>query len=239
MVRSRLDKDYLAFRRGEEFPLLLQAGRLARAYDVHFVLVDPETKQTVRQWIEKVPPGEVLFEKTLSIPTDREGAFDLRVTDAEGKAMDRTVQFLVVDTQTPPKCPPKLEKELVQQIDCARQPPDYAHQRHASGASAAGRLSRVGDARPLWTAASGRLVRLHLEASLDPRPVPRPDRLSGRRSADLHDRARGTAGQPLRAHGRRRLGRRVFAIGTVAAPRVVLLSARATAAADLSELVSG
>jgi hypothetical protein len=40
--------------------------------------------------------------------------------------MDRTTQFFVVDTKTPPKFPAKLEKELVQEIDCARQPPDYA-----------------------------------------------------------------------------------------------------------------
>ena len=68
-------------------------------------MVDPETKQTVWQGIEKVPAGEGLFERTPAIPTNREGVFDLHVADAQGRAMDRTVQFVVIDTQTPPRYP--------------------------------------------------------------------------------------------------------------------------------------
>jgi len=126
MVRLTPKKDYLVFRRGEEFSLGLQAGRMAAAYDIHLALVDPESKQTVWQEKAQVPAGEGLFERSLRISTDREGTFDLKVSDAEGRAMDRTVQFVVIDTKTPLKRPAKLEKELVQEIDCARQPPDYA-----------------------------------------------------------------------------------------------------------------
>ncbi len=217
MVRLTPKKDYLVFRRGEEFSLRLQAGRLPAPYDIHLALVDPETKQTVAkqtvwQTVENVPAGEGLIEKSINISTDREGTFDLHVTDARGRAMDRTVQFVVVDTQTPPHYPPKLEKELVQEIDCCTAAARLCHRGHPRGARVVRRLSRVGHARPLWTAASGRLVRLHLETALDPRRVSGSDRLSGRRPANLHDRADRARGQPLRADGRRGVGRRLFAL---------------------------
>ena len=125
MVRLAPKKDYMVFRRGEEFPLQLQAGRLAATYDIHLSLVDPETKQTVRQWTVQVPAGKGLLEISVTVATDRAGVFDLHVRDAAGRPMDRTVQFVVIDTQTPLDYPAKLEKQLVQEIDCARQKPDY------------------------------------------------------------------------------------------------------------------
>ena len=73
MVRLTPKKDYMVFRRGEDFPLQLQAGRLAAAYDIHLALVDPETKQTARQWTVQVPAGEGLLETSLTVATDRAG----------------------------------------------------------------------------------------------------------------------------------------------------------------------
>jgi hypothetical protein len=126
MIRLTPKKDYMVFRRGEDFPLQLQAGRLAAAYDIHFTLEDPETNRTARQWTVRVPAGEGLFETSLVVATDQAGVFDLHVRSVEGRPIDRTVQFVVIDTRAPLDCPAKLEKELVQDIDCAGQEPDYA-----------------------------------------------------------------------------------------------------------------
>jgi hypothetical protein len=126
MVRLSPKSNHLVFRRGEKFPLELQTGRLATAYDVCLSLVDPETGQTTRQWSVRIPAGEGLFQASLAVATDRAGVFDLHVRDQQGRPMDRTVQFVVIDTQTPVNYPKKLEKELVQEIDCAKQEPDYA-----------------------------------------------------------------------------------------------------------------
>ena len=94
MVRLAPKKDYMVFRRGEEFPLQLQAGRLAAAYDIHLALVDPETNRTARQWTVPVPAGEGLLETALDVATDRAGVFDLHVRDAAGAAdgSDRAVR---------------------------------------------------------------------------------------------------------------------------------------------------
>jgi hypothetical protein len=126
MVRLTPNKDYMVFRRGEQLCFRLQAGRLPAAYDIRLELRDPETGHTTWRGSETVPAGTGPFETALSIPTGRAGVFDLHVSDAQGRAMDRTVQFVVIDTQTPPKHPAELKKELVQEIDCTRQPPDYA-----------------------------------------------------------------------------------------------------------------
>ena len=119
MVRLVPRKDYMVFRRGEPFPMQLQAGRLATAYDIHLALVDPETNRTARQWTVAVPAGEGMLDTAIGIPTDEAGVFDLHVRDAAGRPMDRSVQFVVIDTQPHPACegPKELKKELVQEID--------------------------------------------------------------------------------------------------------------------------
>jgi sugar lactone lactonase YvrE len=128
MVRLAPIQDCMVFRRGERFTLQLQAGRQAAAYDIHLTLADPETDRTARQWTVPVPAGEGLLSTTIDVATDRAGVFDLHVRDAAGRPMDRTVQFVVIDTRPAPAAdlPAKLNKRLVQEIDCARQEPDYS-----------------------------------------------------------------------------------------------------------------
>ena len=128
MVRLAPKKDFMVIRRGEQFPMQLQACRRAAAYDIHLALVDPETDRAARQWTVPVPAGEGLLSTTIDIATDCAGVFDLHIRDAAGRPMDRTVQFVVIDTRTSPVShrPAKLNKKLVQEIDCAGQEPDYS-----------------------------------------------------------------------------------------------------------------
>lgn len=125
MVRLVPQKDWLAFRLGESFPVKLVAGRQPKPCTLTLTLTDSLTGQQPRVLKADVPAGEGVYETTLTIPTDREGVFDLTVTDAEGRIVDRVLQFLVVYTRSRPQPPKELQKELIATIDCARQAPDY------------------------------------------------------------------------------------------------------------------
>ena len=125
-VRVRLGTDRLCFRQGEAFPVRLTAGKEAQEYALSLKLTAAETGAPVTTVQRRVPAGEGVFEKEVALPTDREGAFDVTVTDAQGRPVDRVIQYLVVDTAHRPEAPATLGKELVQEIDCAHQQPDYA-----------------------------------------------------------------------------------------------------------------
>lgn len=126
MVRLTPEKDALAFRRGEPFPLRLKAGRLPQAYTLTLTIADTATGKPAHTLRREIPAGEGVHEETLAIPTDREGVFDIAATEGGGKAVDRTIQYLVVDTKQRPTAPAQMAKELVATIDCAAQEPDYA-----------------------------------------------------------------------------------------------------------------
>ena len=113
MVRVAPIKDYLAFRLGERFPVELKAGRLPQAYALTLTMTDVHTGRVAHTLQQQIPAGEGTYQETLTIPTDLEGVFDLKVTDAEGNPVDRITQYLVVDTQHRPTPGTKMEKELV------------------------------------------------------------------------------------------------------------------------------
>ena len=186
MVRLVPRKDYMVFRRGEPFPMQLQAGRLATAYDIHLALVDPETNRTARQWTVAVPAGEGMLDTAIGIPTDEAGVFDLHVRDAAGRPMDRSVQFVVIDTQPHPACEgPKELKKSWSRRSTAR------GRILITGPVPRGwstrRLVRIANQRPgaFWTTTASRFVCLYAAAARDPGAVPGRDRLPGRRPADV------------------------------------------------------
>ena len=124
-VRLAPVKDHLAFRRGEAFAVRLSAGRLPEAYALALQIVHAETGRPVRTLAVKVPAGQGNHDQTLTLPTDAEGTFDLKVTDSEGRPVDRVLQYLVVDTKARPAVA-EQKRELLATIHCATQTPDYA-----------------------------------------------------------------------------------------------------------------
>jgi hypothetical protein len=125
MVRLSPVKDYLVFRKGEAFPVQLQAGRQPQAYALTFTVSDVNTGKTVHTLQRQIAAGDGVSVETLFIPTDREGTFDLKAWDAQGNAVERVMQYLVIDTKQRPVPTAKVEKELIATIDCSKQAPDY------------------------------------------------------------------------------------------------------------------
>jgi len=125
MVRLAPLKDYLDFRLGERFPVELKAGRLPQAYTLTLTMTNVESGEVVHTLPEQIPAGQGTYTQTLDIPTDLEGVFDLKATDAQGNAVDRITQYLVVDTHHRPTPGTEVTKELVATIDPSKQAPDY------------------------------------------------------------------------------------------------------------------
>lgn len=125
MVHLELDKDFLVFANGEKVEATLRAGRLAEAYTVRVANKDPESSKVFEQKDYVVPAGSGLFEETFSLPTGEEGIRDVVISDAEGNALDRTFQYLVINT-VPPESKP-WTTELVQEIDCTKLQPDFGN----------------------------------------------------------------------------------------------------------------
>ena len=125
MVRLEPQTGYLAFRKGQAFPVLLNAGKQRAKQKLVISIVDPAAKRTVGRIIRSIPPGAGLHQDTLSIPTDREGIFEVRVTDPRIRPVARLIQYIVIDTQTRPSAPARLAKKLIATIDCTERKPDY------------------------------------------------------------------------------------------------------------------
>lgn len=126
MARWRLEKDRLCFRKDETVRVTLRAGRRGRTYTLLAKVIDLQTGRTATRLPQRVPAGEGVFTRPVVLPTDREGVFSLRLTDANGRPCARRVDYLVVDTRTPPAAPTRFQRTLVQTIDCAARKPDYA-----------------------------------------------------------------------------------------------------------------
>lgn len=125
MVRVRPTGDALALRQGQPLGVELAAGKLPEAYTISLRIQDPNTAAEIAALPVAVPAGEGVFRQTLSVPTEHEGIFDLAPVDAQGRAVDRIIQYCVVGrarTDTPPAT---LGKRLLTTIDCARHAPDY------------------------------------------------------------------------------------------------------------------
>ncbi len=124
--RARLtpEKDYLVFRRGEAFTASLLVGRSEQAETVVLRIAKAETGALVRELRRGIPAGAGNMEERVTFPTDAEGVFDIKVLDADGKHVDRTLQYCVVDTRKP-EFPTELQTELVETIDTTTRKPDF------------------------------------------------------------------------------------------------------------------
>ena len=123
-VRVTPVKDYLAFRLGEEFPVRLEAGRAAEAVELLWSLTDAQNGDTVWREARPVPAGTGNHTEVVHIPTGREGIFDLKITDRDGRPVDRIIQCCVIDPRKP-AYPSELTKERLYTIDCVQTAPDY------------------------------------------------------------------------------------------------------------------
>lgn len=125
MVRTRPTLDTLALRQGQKFGVEVTAGKLPEAYTLSVRVQDPTTSAVIATLPVAVPAGDDLYRQTLTVPTDREGIFDIAPVDAQGRAVDRIIQYCVVGRARTDKPPSALNKQLLATIDCATQAPDY------------------------------------------------------------------------------------------------------------------
>ena len=125
MVRVRPTLDALAVGQGQAFGVEVTAGKLAEAYTLSVRVQDPTTAAVIATLPVAVPAGEGLHHQTLTVPTEREGIFDLAPVDAQGRAVDRIIQYCVVGRARTDKPSSTLNKQLLTTIDCAKQAPDY------------------------------------------------------------------------------------------------------------------
>ena len=124
--RITLQKDHLAFRKGERFAATLQAGRGKKSNVVLFQVKDAAGGTPITTIEKRVPAGSGNFETAMEFPTDREGVFDVEVVGRDGKHLDRTIQYCVIDPRKPDS-PRRLRKELVGVIDATAKAPDFSY----------------------------------------------------------------------------------------------------------------
>lgn len=126
MVRTELVGDCLAIRRNQGLSLKLLTGKGAEERQVKVTVTPAGSTEPVWEKEYDFPAGEGNDERLVELPSSKEGAFDVRFTDAGNRPVDRTIQYLVVDVENRPDLGREPQRELVQEIDCAKQEPDYA-----------------------------------------------------------------------------------------------------------------
>ncbi|MBC2602613.1 family 10 glycosylhydrolase [Puniceicoccus vermicola] len=123
MVYLDLEKDYLVYRKGESVPVALQAGQTDSDYEIMIQYVDSESGEVVSEEEIEIPVGPGFYEETIYLPTDREGILDVVATGPAGQVVNRTFQYLTIDTDSPPEAPWSLE--LVESINSIEEEPEY------------------------------------------------------------------------------------------------------------------
>lgn len=126
MVRAELVGDRTVIRKGEGLALTLVAGQGAEPRTVRVATSAEGSKEEIWSQEVKIPAGAGNVKVPVHLPDDKEGSFDVTFTDPAGRAVDRTIQYLVVDVTHAPPAGREPERELVQEIDCGAQAPDYA-----------------------------------------------------------------------------------------------------------------
>ena len=119
------EKDYLAFRKGEKFPVNLYACKEAKENTLIIRIFEAESKSNIKEIVKKIPSGSGNYEERIEIPTETEGVFDIEVIDENGKYLDRIIQYCVVDTRQP-SFAGEIKKELVRVIDAVITEPDFS-----------------------------------------------------------------------------------------------------------------
>lgn len=125
-VRTSLMTDALVRRKGESLPIKMFFGKGEQAGGVRIAVTREHGKEPVWTREVQVPAGEGNMETTLELPAQWEGTFEATFTDGQGAPVDRTIQYLIVDVETRPAQDQQPNRELVQEIDCTVDEPDYA-----------------------------------------------------------------------------------------------------------------
>jgi DNA-binding beta-propeller fold protein YncE len=123
-VRITTGRDRLVFRRGEAFPIHLQAGQGKEATAVYLKVTDTRAGKVVWEQKKAIGAGTGTMDMDLAIPTDLEGIFDLSATTADARHVDRIIQFCVIDTAKP-EFSAELTRKHIATIDCVATEPDY------------------------------------------------------------------------------------------------------------------
>jgi hypothetical protein len=126
MVRIEPVGDCLALRKGEPLRLRVKAGKGAAVQHINVAVCAESCKAPVFTKKIDVPAGKGDFGTEMILPSSIEGVFDAAFSDEQGHAVDRTIQYLVADVKDCPKMDREPKRELVQEIDCAKQAPEYS-----------------------------------------------------------------------------------------------------------------
>ncbi|MFZ2656008.1 MAG: family 10 glycosylhydrolase [Victivallales bacterium] len=145
MVRAEPARNVLAIRKDEKFGLALRAGKSTSAQSITIKVA--RESATEPSWTKKmeIPAGTGVFETEVAIPSAGEGVFDITLVDDAGKAVDRTIQYLVVDVKDCPKLDKEPKRELVQEIDCSKAEPTYSSGTSRVVESSIGAYRETGD----------------------------------------------------------------------------------------------
>ena len=121
-------KNYLVFRKSEEFPLQLTIAKEMNTNHLQLDMVDDQGT-IVKSSVINIPQGTGNFETTVNATTDSEGAYHLqaRLDGAETPAI--IIDYVVVDTKAHlDNCNENnanFNKELVLEIDPTKTSPDF------------------------------------------------------------------------------------------------------------------
>ncbi|WNB76166.1 family 10 glycosylhydrolase [Methylomonas koyamae] len=120
MVAAKVNASSMVFRKGEPFQLYLQTGQSAGTLNLNI----RETQNEKIIWSTNQPATSA--GETLSIPTDREGVFDLTIKHPVAGQSARTIQYVVIDTDNPnADIASSEDKQLIATIDPATSAADY------------------------------------------------------------------------------------------------------------------
>ena len=128
MVRVVPVSDCLALRQDAPLPLRITAGKGPVAQQITVAVQSASGLSADWSWSKtvEIPAGDGNFATELALPTTAEGVFDAVFADAQGRPVDRTIQYLVVAVKKAPAMNQEPKRELIQEIDCAKQTPDYS-----------------------------------------------------------------------------------------------------------------
>lgn len=125
-VRATPEQDRLVFRLNELFSLNLNAQKSSRPEKISITIRDTITSEITSTIKHTVPSGSGIQKETIPIPTNKEGVFDLEITNPFAGYVDRTLQYVVIDTEHQAvRNKYEIEKELIATIDPSITPPDY------------------------------------------------------------------------------------------------------------------
>ena len=128
-VNVRVASKFTVQRKGEPLELEVTSGGLTSEKELVIRVQESGGKELSRQAV-KLPAGQPLVSRKVSIPSDRAGLFELHFGEKDKPADDQNIQpieFSVVDTTPVAHTGEAIKKTLVKEIDCATTSPDYSN----------------------------------------------------------------------------------------------------------------